>query len=181
MTQRFKPNDPREQQVIDLLETEIDSIGQDLDDFLAGAYICYLLGDVLYDTDRDPMTGVINKSLFRSSFFAIHELFTRPGTFEFYLEVFRAIFGTDAQIEFVVPGPGKLTINITALNYETFNLLAREIIDGSYQYFPLLTSDTGENILAQGYRGIYTEAEIQALVRELSPNGIYTVVDLIDD
>jgi hypothetical protein len=179
--QKFKPNDLEEQKFIDTLTPIFDGISSDLDDFYQGAYRCFLLGDVLYDTGRDPLVGVINRSLYRSSFFAIHELFTRPGTFEFYLDVLRAIFGQETEIEFVIPSPGVLEINVPAANYETFNILAREIIDGVYHYFPLVTSDGGEEILGQGFISIYTPQEINGLIKELAPNGIHTTVNLTEE
>lgn len=179
--QKFKPNDPIEQKFIDAVMPILDSIGADFDAFYNGLYTCHLLGDVLYDTGRDPMVGVINRELYRTSFFAIHELFTRPGTFEFYLDVLRAIFGQDTPIEFEIPSPGVLEINVPAARYQTFAILGREIIDGVYHYHPIVSSDTAEEILGQGFIGLYTEQEIQGLINELAPNGIYTVVNFVEE
>lgn len=178
--QRFKENDPTEEQVYNLILPELESIGQDLDDFNDGAYTCFKLGEVLYDTERDPMAGVISRAIFRQSFFAIHQLFTRPGTFDFYLEVFRAIFGQETAIEFEIPGPGQLVINIPTLTTDSFELAARELVDGEYVYSPLVTSDTADNIIGQGFVSLFTEEEINNLTNEISPNGIYTVVNLVE-
>lgn len=180
MTQRFKENDPNEAVVNDLAMPTLNALGEVRDQFEAGAFECFKLGEVLFDLQRDPTAGVITREVFRSSFFAIHSLFTRPGTFEFYLEMFRAIFGDDASIDFTVPAPGKLEIGVTALDLVTFNLLARSIVDGVYEYYPLKTSDTGDNIVGQGSEGLRTQAEIDALIAEVSPSGIYTTCTLAE-
>lgn len=174
----FKPNEELEQRVTNLVIPMLTSLGIDHDNFWNGANTCFLLGDVLYDLDRDPMAGVITRGIFRTSFFAIHNLFTAPGTFEFYLAVFRAIFGEDVVVEFEIPSPGVLLIDIDSLSTGTFNLLAREIVGGVYVYHELVTSDAGDFIMGQGTNGIKTQQEMDALINEISMAHIYTVCNL---
>src|SRR5690606_13222941 len=81
-----------------------------------------------------PLVGVITRETFRSSFFAIHQLFTRPGTFEFYLDVFRAVWGDDVEVEFSIPQSGVLQINIEALDVQLSIAAARRIVNNSYVY-----------------------------------------------
>jgi hypothetical protein len=181
MTQRFKANDPKEQQVIDLFMPTLETLGDERDAFFAGAFASYLLGDVLYDLDRDPMVGVIGKDLYRSSFPAIHDLFTRPGTFEFYLALFRSIFTDDTDIEFTILAPGHLVIDVTAVTREESYLMARTIVDGSYVYDRLVTSDLNDPIMAQGFKGPKSESEIRGLVSEISAYGVFTEVNLIEE
>lgn len=178
MTQRFRPNDEIEPKVIAAFDVAQGPINGQTDAFYAGAWICYLLGDLLYDLARDPMAGVISRGVFRTSFFAIHDLFTRPGTFEFYLDVFRAVFGPDVEVEFEVPAPGVLNINIEALDFEEFTLLARSVVDNAYVYEPIITSITEEEILGQGTKGIRSQSEIDALMQEIAPVGVFVTCTL---
>lgn len=180
MTQRFKENDATELQVINLALPSLEALGDARDQFESGAYTCFKLGEVLFDLGRDPVAGVVSRDIFTTTFFAIHALFTRPGTFEFYMELFRAVFGEDVSVVFTIPGPGQLTIDIEAANLVTFKILAREIVDGVYVYHNLLTSDTGEYIVGQELEAIRSEEELRALINEVSPNGIYTVVNLAE-
>lgn len=180
MTQRFKANDPKEQQVIDLFMPTLEGLGDERDLFFAEAFACYLLGDVLYDLDRDPMVGVIGKDLYRSSFPAIHDLFTRPGTFEFYIALFRSIFTDDTDIQFDIPGAGHLVIDVTAITQENSYIMARRIVDSSYVYERIVTSDLNDPIMAQGFKGPKSESEIIGLVSEISAYGVFTEVNLIE-
>jgi len=174
--QAFKPNDLIEPKVRDALIGFSDLRDSELDEFFEGAYECYVLGDVLYLTGH-PMSGVIQQDVFRMSFPSIHQLFTRPGTFEFYLEVFRAVWGEDVVVEFDVPDPGKLLINIDSLALILFDALAREIIDNAYVFHEIMT-DAGDNLAFQGSQGIKTQEEAEALVNEFRPAGIWTETTL---
>lgn len=176
--QPFKPNDLLEPRVASCFVPVVEELNEERDTFYAGAYQAAPLGDVLYELGRDPLVGVIDLEIYRESFPAIHELFTRPATFEYYLTVFRAIFGDNVNVVFTVPGPGKLLINADALDPETFRLLARKIQDDSYLYNLIVTSDLGDNIVAQGTQGIKTQNEMNSLIFELSVAGIWTVCTL---
>lgn len=175
--QRFKPNDQTELDVIEAGMPILDILGGDRDTFFASAYSAFPLGDVLYDLDRDPLSGVITRDVYRQSFPAIHNLFTRPGTFEFYLEVFRSIWGENVEIEFEVPSPGVLNINVDALGSALFDLIAREIVDNQYVFNEIVDQE-GDNIAAQDTTGIKTQSEIDALMEELSPEGIFVQTTL---
>lgn len=180
--QQFKANDETERKVKEAFLTFLDPRTEEFDAFYQGAYTCFVLGDVLYALKRDPMAGVITQETFRSSFFAIHNLFTRPGTFEFYLEVFRAVWGEDIEVEFVVPSPGVLQINISGLTIQLENLLARRIVNNAYVYDEItLQGGTydGDNLVAQGTQGIKTQAQAEALVNEFYPAGLWVETTLI--
>lgn len=171
--QRFKENDETEAKVIAVVMPTLETLGEGHDDFWEGANTTYLLGDILYDLDRDPMSGVITRELFRMIFPAIHQIFTRPGTFEFYMTIFRAIWGEDVVITFTVPAPGRLQINAANLPIEPFNLLLREVVDDAYVYSPLVDHN-GDFIMLQDKAGIKNQAEFDALINEISPAGIFT-------
>lgn len=175
--QRFKENDEEEKRYIEALLPIFDEIGDGLDSFYNGAFEAYDLGDILYELDRDPMSGVITQEIFRASFPAIHELFTQPGPFEFYLTVFRAIWGEDVEIVFTIPQPGVLLINAEVLDVETYDLIAREVVNNVYEYSELVDHD-GDKILVRGMKGIKTQSEINALMNEITPDGIYVQTTL---
>lgn len=175
--QRFKDNDETEAKVIAVAMPTLNALSEDHDDFYNGANTAYGLGEVLYDLDRDPMSGVITRDVFIKSFPAIHQLFTRPGTFEFYLSVFRSIWGNTVTIEFDVPSPGVLTINAVVLELDEFNLIAREIFNNLYEFNEIIDQQ-GDNIEVRDQIGIKTESEIDALMNELAPEGIFVVTTL---
>lgn len=176
--QRFKESDTKELQVINAAIAPIDEIGYDLDDFFDGAFKSFGLGEVLYDLDRDPMSGVITRDTFRKSYWAIHNLFTKPGTFEYYLEVFRSIWGDSVEIEFEVPSPGILNINASVLDVEEFVLIAREIEDNAYVYSPIIEYG-GDRLTVRDKTGIKSQSEIDALMNEITPNGIFVTTTLV--
>jgi hypothetical protein len=175
--QKFKPNDPQEQKFIDCILPSLDLLGVQLDSFFDGANECFLLGDILFVLNRSPLADIITQDIFRESFTAIHEYFTRPGTFEFYLEIFRKIWGNAVEVEFIIPAPGKLQININALSIESANFLARRIVSNHYLYDEVMDHD-GNNLCFQVTKGIKTQQETDALITELYPQGIWVQTTL---
>ncbi len=175
--QRFKENDETEAKVIAVAMPTLIALGEDRDEFYDGANTSYGLGEILFDLDRDPMSSALSREIYRQAFPAIHQLFKRPGTFEFYLTVFRAIWGDAVAIEFGVPSPGVLTINASVLDYDTFDLIAREIVNNAYTY-PEVIDQEGDNIAVVDTIGIKTQSEISALMNELSPEGIFVITTL---
>lgn len=176
--QSFNQNDEIEKKVVDVLLPYMEQISDEKDLFFDEAYECYKLGDVLFDLDRSPLADAIQKDFFRTGFYAIHQLFTRPGTFEFYLDVFRAIFGSDVVVEFDIPSPGILNINIEVLELALDLLQARRIEGGIYVYYDLIT-EGGDNIVAQVPRGPKTQSAIDAVMVELVPQGISVNTTLV--
>ncbi len=176
--QRFKPNDAIETKTLAAITPTLDALVEDHDDLYEGAFTAADLGDVLFNLDRDPMAGVIDATTFRQSFWAIHTLFTRPGTFEFYLTVFRAIWGDDVDVEFTVPGNGKLQIGVSGtLTPELSPLMFREVVGTSYLYHNFVTQD-GDTIQAQGFQGLKSQADADRLIGELAVQGVYTTLTL---
>src|SRR5690606_18796015 len=114
---------------------------------------------------------------YRTAFPQIHELFTRPATFEFYLDVLRAVWGDTADITFTVPEPGQLVISIESLTLELQDFLARRIEDNTYIY-ETITTQEGDTILFQGTQGIKEQREADALINEISAQGVYTTIVL---
>ncbi len=175
--QRFKVGDETEEKVIEAAMGVFEEIGSSLDDFFDGAFKSQGLGGALYNLGRDPMVGVVTRDTYLKSYWAIHNLFTAPGTFEYYLEVFRAIWGDAVEIEFEVPEGGHLLINANVLDLEAFNLVARRVESDLYVYHRLVDRG-GDYIMARDTSGIKTQSEIDALMNEITPNGVFVETTL---
>ncbi len=132
---------------------------------------------MIYDTGRSPLSNAIVRSIFRESFKEIFEAFIAGGTFESYLTVFRKIFGDDVVVEFTVPDPGKLEIDITAAGLEISEFLARYIEDDAYVFDEIIDYE-GDTIVFQGIKGFETQYEVEQMLRELVPAGIFTTISL---
>lgn len=171
----FKQTDLVEQKVSDIASPSLTLASNERTTFYDNAFVSFLLGDLLYS--RDPMAGVITQEVYRQSYPAIHELFTRPGTFEFYMTVFRSIWGNDVAVSFVVPGPGHLQVNINALAVRMDFAAARSIVDNAYVDDDIITED-GDNLIFQGTQGIKTQREIDAMMIEVHPEGVYVETTL---
>lgn len=178
MIQYFKRNDDLEKKVADCFDPILTSLSLERTDFYDGANAAQPLGEVLKNLKRDPMVGVISDEVYVTSFSAIHELFTRPGTFEFYLQLFRKIWGDSVDVEFTVPSPGVLNINIEAVEAISYRFIARRIVDNAYIYEPVI-DDVGDNIVFQGTIGLKTQAEVDLLMKEISPANIFTTATLV--
>lgn len=145
--------------------------------FLEQAFSTYTLGEVLWDTKRAPLTNAISREIFREAFSAIFEAFYTIGSFESYLLVFKKIFGEDVEVEFVVPAPGKLEINIVAAGIELSNFVARYIENNAY-IFDEVIDDEGDFIVFQGIKGFRTQYELEQMLFEMVPAGIAVDIDL---
>lgn len=176
--QRFKDHDPNELKVINSGMPVLDQLGSDRDAFYEAAFTTEGLGEVLYDLKADAISSVIDLDVYRKSYPAIHNLFTRPGTFEYYLDLFRAIWGEDVEITFTVPAGGVLQINAKVLNVATFNLIARQIQSNQYQYNHLVDR-SGNRLSVRDLEGTKSQDQIDKLAIEISPNGIYVTITLV--
>lgn len=178
MIQYFKRNDDLEKKVAEVFDPILTSLALERNDFYDESYVAQPLGEVLKNLKRDPMVGVISDEVYVTSFSAIHELFTRPGTFEFYLQLFRKIWGDSVDVTFTVPSPGVLNIDIEAVEAISYRFIARRIVDNAYIYEPVI-DDVGDNIVFQGTIGLKTQAEVDLLMKEISPANIFTTATLV--
>lgn len=176
--QAFKENDPKELKVRSSFDPALTLISNNRSEFYSGAYTSHGLGKVLFDLKNDPMARVLDEETFLESFPAFHELFTRPGTFEFYLQLFRSIWGDQVDVEFVTPNPGCLEINISALSSRKDSFGAREVSGNAYQYHEVSDHD-GDIIAFQTSQGIKTQQEVDRMIAELHPQGIYLTINLL--
>lgn len=155
----------------------LEQLSSQKDLFFDDAYNCFILGEVLYDSERAPLTTAIDRDVFRELFATIFEAFIVAGTFESYISVFKNIFGDDVVVQFTVPAPGKLEIEIEATGVLAATRLAREIIDGTYVYYERVTVD-GDTRVASVPKGFETEYEAEQMLFELVPGGIWTTISL---
>lgn len=145
--------------------------------FFDGAYESYPFGDMLYTENRTPLSYAIVQDIFRISFPEIFTAFTVAGSFESYLTVFRKVFGEDVEVEFTVPAPGKLNIDIIAQDLELSDFVARRIESNEY-IFDEVIDDESDNIVFQTVKGFETQYELEQMLHEMVPAGIYTEISL---
>lgn len=178
MAQRFKGDDT-ELKFEASAEPLLSAIGTELNAMDAGAFNAMPLGDALHNLKASPLARAIKQSIFRTCFNDIFSAFVYAGSFEGYITVFKKIFGETAVIEFTVPAPGKLLINIEA-TLEEFNFVARRIVSGAYVFDNVIYEDgdgTG-NILFRNFKGFESQYELEKMLFELVPGGVYTEITL---
>lgn len=168
-------------------ETEIkyylsgETLGSDLslqkDEFFDDAFECFILGEVLWDNEFSPLVNAIPREIFREAFASIFDSFVAAGSFEGYLNIFRKIFGADVDVTFTVPAPGKLEIQIEAAQVELTNFITRYILNNQYN-FDNIVDEVGDQIVFQTIKGFETQAELETMLFELVPVGVYTTVTL---
>ena len=176
MPQFFK-GDAEERRYYESGRQILDILSAQKNEFLDGAYGCFVLGELLYDNDYAPLANAIPRAIFRESFETIFNSFLIAGTFESYLTVFRNIFGDAVEVTFTVPAPGKLEIDIVATGLEIYGTLVRDIVNDAYQYYTL-TDDEGDRIVLQAVKGFESQYELEQMLFEMVPAGIYTEITL---
>lgn len=155
----------------------LDSLSASKDAFLAGAYSCGPMGDLLWETFRSPLANAITRDIFRTFFNTLFTEFISSGTFESYITVFKKIFDDSVNVQFTVPGPGLLTIAITADSPVESDFVAREVEGSTFVYYSMLTQ-AGENIEFQTIKGFQSQYELEQMLFELVPAGISTTITL---
>jgi hypothetical protein len=176
--QLFKASDATEQKFDDAFSPTFDLIAAALLNFYNDAFTAGPLGDLLFDTNRAPLANAIDKAIFRVVFNYLFETFLVAGTFESYLTVFQQIFGNDVDVAFTVPAAGKLNIDITAVNFEVYDLMERHITAGAYVLDNLITQDGLDNLAVQIMDGFQTQYEVEQMLFEMVPGGIFTTINL---
>jgi hypothetical protein len=177
MAAQFFKGDPTELKFYNAGKPALDNYNDEKDAFFEDAFNCFLLGDLLYDTNRSPLANAIPKAIFRESFSTVFDAFLVAGSAESYLTVFRKVFGEDVEVTFNVPGPGKLEIQINATTFETYNFVARRIENNAYVTDQVITQD-GDHIVFQTVKGFESQYDLEQMLFELVPDGIWTVITL---
>lgn len=176
MPQYFKGDD-LEKKFDNSAEPVCSQLSLDKDEFLAGAEVAAPLGDVIFDDQRSPLSNAIPKEIFRLAFKQVFDAFTKVGTFEAYITVFKKIFGDEVGLTFTVPGPGQLQISIEADEIELSDFVARYIEENQY-FFDEIIDHEGDNIVFQTIQGFQTQYELEQMLFEMVPAGIYTEISL---
>lgn len=174
---QFFKGDEKEMKIYNAGKGVFDQTDLQKNLFFDGAYETYALGDMLYDSGRTPLSNAIPKDVFRSAFKEVFDSFLAAGTFENYLTVFRKIFGDDVVVDFDVPAPGKLTIDIEAAGVELSKFIARYIEDNEY-INDYVVDDVGDNIVFQTVKGFTNQYDLEQMLKEMVPDGIYTDINL---
>ena len=175
--QNYKPTDLKELKFENSAEPILSIISADLDLFSAGAFLTAPLGDLLVESSRAPLTKAISQTVFRSAFKEIFDAFVKVGTFEAYITVFKKIFGDDVDLTFVVPAPGKLQITIEAQSSSIYDALARYVSNNTWLYDEIV-DENGDNIAFQVLKGFQTQYELEQMLFEMVPGGIFTQISL---
>lgn len=174
---QFFKGDPTELKYFNSGRTVLELLSAQKTEFYNECYGCFVLGELLYDNDYAPLSNAIPREIFRESFATLFESFLQAGSFESYLTVFKNIFGDNVEVTFTVPAPGKLNIDIVATGLQTYGLTVREIIDDAYDYFTLV-DDVGDRIVLQAVKGFESQYELEQMLFEMVPAGIYTEITL---
>lgn len=178
MPQFFK-GDATELKYYNSVKPISDILSAQKSEFFDEAYGCFVLGDLLYDNGYAPLANAIPREIFRESFATIFESFLSAGSFESYISVFKNVFGNDVEVTFTVPGPGKLQIDIVATGLQIYGTLLRVINDmsDSYDYYTLV-DDEGDRIVLQGVKGFNSQYDLEQMLKEMVPAGIFTDINL---
>lgn len=147
------------------------------DQFYDQAYEVQDLGGVIFDSKLAPLTNAIPRDVFRLAFKEIFDAFIKVGTFEAYITVFKKIFGDSVSIVFTVPGPGKLGIVIGASELELSEFITRYIEMNAYVFDEVITHD-GDQIVFQTVMGLSSQYELEQMLFEMVPAGIFTDITL---
>lgn len=155
----------------------LDVLSGHKDDMLAGSFEAQPLGEVIFDSGRSPLSNAIEREIFKGAFKQIFQAFVELGTFEAYIFVFKKIFGEDVTITFTVPDPGKLEISIEAEGVDFNNFISRRIENNSYK-FDQIVDQENENIIFQTIKGFQSQYELEQMLFEMVPGGVYTEITL---
>lgn len=175
--QFFRQEDQDELKYYEAGRPIIEELGLQRDLFYAGAYENGAMGDMLFENALTPLTNAVTQQVFRTAFKEIFDAFVMGGSFESYLTVFRKIFGDDVDVEFTVPSPGQLNIEINAVGLELSDFVVRRIVDNQY-VFDNVVDHEGNQIVFQTVKGIESEYELEQMLFELVPAGIFTQITL---
>lgn len=154
-----------------------DLVSQQQTLFYDDAYNNFLLGELIYDLEASPLSNAIRRDIFIETFNALFSNFQVAGSFESYIEVFKRIFGDDVGITFTVPGPGRLQILIEANGLQISNLVTRYLVGDEY-VFDYLVDREGDRISVQTVKGIESQYELELMLNEMVPAGVFTEITL---
>jgi hypothetical protein len=175
--QNFKNGDILEKKFEDSAEPILSILSQSKYEFYQGCYETGPLGDLIQVSNRSPLAKAISNQIFRLAFKQVFDAFVKVGTFEAYIVVFQKIFGESVDVQFTVPDPGKLNIDIIAEDVVLSDFVTRYIEENAY-LFDEIIDDEGDNIAFQTIQGFQTQYELEQMLFEMVPAGIFTEITL---
>lgn len=166
-----------EQWFYNSVNTYLSNRLQQRDTLNANAWVTYRLGGSIHDSSSSPLVTAIQRFIFREAFAEIFQAFIDVGTAEAYLVVFRRIFGDTVDVQFTIPDPGVLEIDIIADGFILYDIICRQIVDNEYTTTELI-DDEGNNIGGNAVQGFQTQSELENMLREMVPSGIFPIISL---
>lgn len=164
---------------MDTVGSEImDISGHALDQFFDEGFLAADFLLMLYDEGRMPFSDRIPREAFIAFLVECIANANFIGTYESYIFLIQSIFGADSIIFFEETDPGVLTMTVSASNSVTFEWVGREFNGVSYDSIEMV-DDTGDRLAFSGFPGIDSEAELQQLLAEFIPAGIWADISLI--
>jgi hypothetical protein len=148
-----------------------------LNDFYANGFQSSQFLLMLYDEGRMPFSNRIDRDAFVDFFTQMLDLFPFTGTFDTYIFVLTALFGSEVQIVFDVPDPGKLSIDILAISAVEYEFIARELVGSEYEFHNVI-DDVGNFLVFRSLPGISDEYSLNLLFSEIIPAGISPEISL---
>jgi hypothetical protein len=149
-----------------------------LDEFFEGAFDNAVFLLMLYDEGRMPFSDRIPREAFISFLIECIANVNFIGSYESYIFLITRIFGAGSSVFFEETAPGVLTLTASATNTIDYDFVVREVIDGEYVVSELVT-ELDEQLIFAGFPGIESEAELNQLLSEFVPAGIYPDITLI--
>lgn len=168
-------------------EIKIDTCGKDildiqglsLDQFFEGAFDSAAFLLMLYDEGRMPFSDRIPREAFVDFLIECIANANFIGSYESYLFLVTRIFGAGSTVFFEETAPGVLTMTISSESTLRSTFVVREFnAEGGYDFFDIVTS-FGETLEFVGFPGIESESELNQLLAEFIPAGIYPDITLV--
>ena len=152
----------------------MDATSADLSAFSEDAYLAADFLLMLYDAGRFPFSDRVPRAAFVSFIKGCISNSNFIGTYESYIFLVKSIFGADSEVFFEETDPGVLNMTVSTTSSVAFDFV---VLDGS-TITTLLTAE-GETLSLFGIAGIENEAELNALLAEFVPAGIYPNIELV--
>lgn len=176
ITQKFK-GDATELKMEAAASEAFDVCSAGLDHFFEDGYEAspFLLG--MYDDGRMPFADRVPRDSFVDFIKEALDRFPFTGTFESYIFILEAIFGAGSGVIFEVPAPGKLEMLVNAASSIDFEFITGQVESGSIVTYDMVDHD-GTSLVFGGISGIDSESELQTMLAEIIPAGIFADITL---
>lgn len=172
-SQKFK-GDEIELRYEESARPAMEQVGISLDQFWASAFDSAPFILNLYDDKRIPFAERVKRDAFVAFYQQVLLRFPFVGSFDSYLFILSAIFGSIQDIQFDIPSPGILFVDINSASSLDFDFIGRDVDGNIFEI-----TDHSSNVLSfRGIAGIETSAELELLFSEIMPAGISPHISL---